>query len=196
MINLNAADDGSRRYILVQLDEETSLPGYGTIAAITRERLRRAGKVIRDQRDSSRPGIDTGFRSYRLAESNVKPWDGTGDLDLLAAVDNLAEGRSSDDLLVEMMLRLGIDLVTPVATREVAGSTLYSLAGTLYAFFGEDVTLKMADEIVKAIVVWRDENPVTAYVFHCLHVHGCTTPFPEAARAAPANRSGCTGSGP
>ena len=160
VMNLNAADDGSRRYILVQLDEETSLPGYGTIAAITRERLRRAGKVIRDQRDSSRPGIDTGFRSYRLAESNVKPWDGTGDLDLLAAVDNLAEGRSSDDLLVEMMLRLGIDLVTPVATREVAGSTLYSLAGTLYAFFGEDVTLKMADEIVKAIVVWRDENPV------------------------------------
>lgn len=160
VMELNAEDHGNRRYLLVQLDEPVDQVGYETIADITRERLRRAGKQINERREPDQPAIDIGFRSYRLAESNVKPWDGTGELDLLAAVDNLAEGRTSDDLVVEMMLRLGIELVTPVSTREVAGSTLYSLAGTLYAYFGTGVTLGKADEVAKAIVAWRDEDPV------------------------------------
>jgi adenine-specific DNA-methyltransferase len=164
VMELNAADGGSRRYVLVQLDEPVNQDEYETIADITRERLRRAGEQIEDQRDADQPQIDTGFRSYRLAESNVKPWDGAAELDLLAAVDNLAEGRTTDDLLVEMMLRLGIDLVTPVATREVAGSTLYSLAGTMYAFFGTDVTVETADEIASAIVAWLDADPVDSDV--------------------------------
>ncbi|MCZ4080302.1 site-specific DNA-methyltransferase [Rhodococcus sp. H36-A4] len=160
LMNLNSSDDGSRRYILVQLDEAVEHSDYVTIADITRERLRRAGKQTIGRRDPDQPVIDTGFRSYRLAESNVKPWDGTGELDLIGDVDNLAAGRTSEDLLVEVMLRLGIDLVTPVSAREVANNTLYSLAGTLYAFFGMDVTIDMADEIAKAIVDWRDEEPV------------------------------------
>lgn len=155
VMDLNAEDGGSRRFILVQLDEVVAAESYSTIADIARERLRRAGKQITAHSDPDRPEIDTGFRSYHLAESNVKPWDGTGEVDLLAAVDNLSEGRTSDDLLVETMLRLGIDLVTPVATREVAGSTLYNLAGTLYAFFGTKVTLEAADEIARAIVAWK-----------------------------------------
>lgn len=160
VMELNAHDGGNRRYLLVQLDEVIDRGDYDTIADITRERLRRAGRQLSEGRGPDESPVDTGFRSYRLAGSNVKPWDGTGELDLLAAVDNLAEGRTSDDLLVEMMLRLGIDLVTPVSTRDVAGSTLYSLAGTLYAFFGTDVTLEIADEVAKAIIAWRDEDPV------------------------------------
>jgi adenine-specific DNA-methyltransferase len=160
VMDLNAADGGNRRFILVQLDEVLNKTGYETLAEITRERLRQAGKQIAGTRTLDAPEVDTGFRSYRLALSNVKPWDGAGELDLLAAVDNLAAGRTTDDLLVEMMLRLGIDLVTPVSTREVAGSTLYSLAGTLYAFFGTDVSVETADEIARAIVTWRDEEPV------------------------------------
>lgn len=171
-MNLNAADDGARRYILVQLDEKLTHNEYKVIADVTRERLRRASSEIREQRAVNRPLIDTGFRSYRLAESNVKPWDGTGELNLLAAVDSVAEGRTTDDLLVEVMLRLGIDLVTPVSTRQVAGSILYSLAGTLYAFFGTDVTLERADEIAKAIVAWRDEDPVDSDVTVVLRDNG------------------------
>lgn len=159
VMELNASDGGSRRYVLVQLDEEVQKQGYQTIAAITRERLRRAGAQIAHSRRSDDKAIDNGFRSYRLAESNVKAWDGSGELDLLSAVDNLVEGRTTDDLLVEMMLRLGIDLVTPVSTREVAGNTLYSLAGTLYAFFGTEVDVAMADQVAKAIVRWRHEEP-------------------------------------
>lgn len=160
VMELNAADNGTRRSLLVQLDESTGLDEYPTIADITRERLRRAGKQIGEARGADAGPIDNGFRSYRLADSNVKPWDGSGEIDLLASIDNLLEGRTTDDLLVEMMLRLGIDLVTPVAMREVAGSRLYSLAGTLYAFFGTDVNVAKADEVAKAIVRWSDEEPV------------------------------------
>ncbi|WP_146241287.1 site-specific DNA-methyltransferase [Actinokineospora spheciospongiae] len=164
VMDLNAADGGNRRYILVQLDEPVNKDGYATIADITRERLRRAGAQIAEQRTLDAQDIDTGFRSYKLADSNVKPWDGTAELDLRESVNNLVGGRSTDDLLVEMMLRLGIDLVTPVETREVAGSTLYSIAGTLYAFFGGDLNTAKADEVARAIIGWREEDPVDSDV--------------------------------
>ncbi|WP_143340396.1 site-specific DNA-methyltransferase [Demequina sp. NBRC 110057] len=165
VMDLNAADGGIRRYMLVQLDEEVGKDGYDTIADITRERLRRAGKKVAENLTLESADIDLGFRSYRLASSNLEPWDGTGELNLMEAVDNLVEGRSSDDLLVEMMLRLGIELTTPVETREVAGSTLYNLgAGTLYAYFGENVTTELAIELARALVQWRDENPVDSDV--------------------------------
>lgn len=165
VMELNAADGGSRRYILVQLDEEVGKDGYDTIANITRERLRRAGKKIAENLTLESADIDLGFRSYRLASSNLKPWDGTGELNLMESVDNLVEGRSTDDLLVEMMLRLGIELTTQVETRQVAGSTLYNLGvGTLYAFFGEDVTTEQSIEIARELVRWRDENPAESDV--------------------------------
>ncbi|WP_199571605.1 site-specific DNA-methyltransferase [Streptomyces murinus] len=160
VMDLNAADGGNRRYILVQLDESVDKDGYDTIADITRERLRRGGKQIAGKQTSDAAHIDTGFRSYHLASSNVKPWDGTPDqLNLLESVDNLVAGRTTDDLLVEMMLRLGVDLTTPLETREVAGSTLYNLAGTLFAYFGTDITVERASEVAKALVAWRDEDP-------------------------------------
>ncbi len=160
VMNLNAADGGNRRYILVQLDEPVSTDSSRSIADITRERLRRAGDQIASNETLDTGNIDTGFRSYHLASSNVRAWDGTPDqLDLVGAVDNLVAGRTTDDLLVEMMLRLGVDLTTPLETREVAGSTLYNLAGTLFAYFGTDITVERANEVAKILVSWRDEDP-------------------------------------
>ncbi|MGW3835240.1 site-specific DNA-methyltransferase [Streptomyces microflavus] len=160
VMDLNAADKGSRRYILVQLDEPVEKDGYDTIADITRERLRRAGDQSASKLTLDTADVDTGFRSYRLASSNVKAWDGTADqLDLLEAADNLVTGRTTDDLLVETMLRQGVDLTTPLETREVAGSSLYNLAGTLFAYFGIDITVERANEVAKALVAWRDEDP-------------------------------------
>jgi adenine-specific DNA-methyltransferase len=160
VMNLNASDGGRRRYILVQLDEPVGKDGHDTIADITRERLRRAGAQVTAKLSLDAQEIDTGFRSYRLASSNVRAWDGTSDqLDLIEAVDNLVPGRTTDDLLVEMMLRLGVNLTTPVERREVAGSTLYNLAGTLFAYFGTDITVERADEVARALVAWRDEEP-------------------------------------
>lgn len=160
VMDLNAADNGSRRYILVQLDEPVEEDGYDTIADITRERLRRAGDQIASKLTLDAADIDTGFRSYRLASSNVKAWDGAADqLDLLETADNLVTGRTTNDLLVETMLRQGVDLTTPLETREIAGSTLYNLAGTLFAYFGTDITVEGANEVAKAVVAWRDEDP-------------------------------------
>lgn len=160
VMNLNAADGGNRRYILVQLEEPVRVGSYSTIADITRERLRRAGAQITSTQIPDAAEIDTGFRSYRLASSNVKAWDGTAEqLDLFGAVDNLNAGRTTDDLLVETMLRLGVDLTTPLETREVAGSALYNLAGALFAYFGTDITVERANEVAKALVAWRDEDP-------------------------------------
>ena len=109
-----------------------------------------------------------GFRSYRLAESNTRKWDGTvGDQSLedavATAVDNLLPGRTTDDLLVEMMLRLGLELTTPVERRDVAGSPLYNLGGgTMFAYFGTDITVDESKQIAQAIRTWRDEEgPVT-----------------------------------
>jgi adenine-specific DNA-methyltransferase len=160
VMDLNAVDGGSRRYILIQLDEPVNKDSYTTIADIMRERLRRAGRHILAKRTLDAQDVDTGFRSFRLAPSNVKAWDGTGELDLLESVDNLVEGRTTDDLLVEMMLRLGVDLVTPVEAREVVGSPLYSVGGTIYAYFGSDLTIAYSNEVVKALVAWRDEVSV------------------------------------
>jgi len=160
VMDLNADDGGRRRYILVQLDEPVGKDGYDTIADITRERLRRAGAQIAAQRTLDAQEIDTGFRSYRLAASNLRPWNGMPDqLSLDEAVDNLIAGRGTDDLLVEMMLRLGVDLTIPVETRQVEGSPLYNLAGTLFAYFGTDITVERANAVARALVAWRDEDP-------------------------------------
>ncbi|RAO52734.1 Site-specific DNA-methyltransferase (adenine-spe cific) [Micromonospora saelicesensis] len=160
IMDLNAADGGNRRYILVQLDEPVDKDGYAMIADITRERLRRAGEQIASKQTPDVTDIDTGFRSYRLASSNLKAWDGTAQqLNLIEAVDNLVAGRTTDDLLVEVMLRLGVDLTTWLEKREVAGSSLYNLAGTLFAYFGTDITVERANEVAKALVAWRDEDP-------------------------------------
>jgi adenine-specific DNA-methyltransferase len=160
VMDLNAADGGRRRYILIQLEELVGRGGYETIADIARERLRRAGRQIASHRTLDVQEMDTGFRSYRLASSNVRAWDGNPDqLNLLETVDNLIAGRTTDDLLVEMMLRLGVDLTTPVETRQVAGSTLYNVAGALFAYFGTDITVDRANEVAKALVAWRDQDP-------------------------------------
>ncbi|MCH1883953.1 site-specific DNA-methyltransferase [Agrococcus sp. ARC_14] len=163
VLELNASDGGRRRYVLVQVDENIDRDDYESIADVTRERLRRAGRQIADERGSASGPIDLGFRSYRLAASNIQSWGGEVDGDvgqtLLDAVDNLVEGRTTDDLLVEMMLRLGVELTVPVEQREVAGSTLYSVGGgTLFAHFGTDITVQRAKEIARAIQAWRDED--------------------------------------
>ncbi|UTT58953.1 site-specific DNA-methyltransferase [Cellulosimicrobium cellulans] len=168
VMDLNAADGGHRQYILVQLDEAVDHPEYTTIADIARERLRRAGKAIADGHGLNSGNLDLGFRSYHLAESNTRKWDGTiGDQSLedavTTAVDNLLLGRTTDDLLVEMMLRLGLELTTPVEQQDVARSPLYNLgAGTMFAYFGTEITVEESKQIAQAIRTWRDEEgPVT-----------------------------------
>lgn len=175
VMELNATDaledpevGGRRKYLLVQIDEAIDHAQYETIADVARERLRRAGETIAATHGLNAEFIDLGFRSYRLAESNTRKWNGTlGEQSLedaiATAVDNLLPGRTTDDLLVEMMLRLGLELTTHVEQREVAGSPLYNLGGgAMFAYFGTGLTVEESKQIAQEIRAWRDEEgPVT-----------------------------------
>lgn len=141
----SATDGVLRRAILVQLPEPLD-PGVAqqklaaeycrdlgkplTIAELTKERLRRAGAKIREEHPEAK--VDTGFRVYKLATSNLKPWQPDAeDLEasILDAVDNVLPGRTEDDLLVELLLKTGIDLTLPEEKRSIAGQTVHALGG-------------------------------------------------------------------
>ncbi len=112
--DLNSEDDGNRRCILVQLPEpltEVSPRGFKTIADITRDRVRRAG--VRHENGKNSGSLDAGFRTFKLDTSNIRAWnpnpaDLTGSL--LANLEHIEPGRTNNDVLYEVLLKLGLDL--------------------------------------------------------------------------------------
>lgn len=169
IMHLNALDGGHRQYIMVQLPEQTDAKseaykaGYKTICDIGEERIRRAGKKIKEETGAD---IDYGFRCFRVDSSNMKdvyykPSDVTqGELDLFT--DNIKEDRTPEDLLIQVMLDLGVLLSSKVEEEEIAGKKVFSVAdGYLIACFDRDVT----DDVVTAIArkhpfyaVFRDSS--------------------------------------
>lgn len=169
VMQLNAEDSGHRKYILMQLPEETGETseayklGYKTICDIGEERIRRAGKKIKEETGAD---IDYGFRCFKADSSNMKdvyykPSDVTqGELDLFT--DNIKEDRTPEDLLIQVMLDLGVLLSSKVEEEEIAGKKVFSVAdGYLIACFDRDVT----DDVVTAIArkhpfyaVFRDSS--------------------------------------
>ena len=170
---LNAEDGGNRRYVVVQLPEpldpankeQKTAADYcdtlgvpRTIAELTKERLRRAGEKV--QADNPDYDGDTGFRVYKLDSSNIRAW--TPDPDdlegtLEAHVEHLVAGRTEDDVLVELLLKLGLDLCVPIETRTLAGTTVHSVgAGTLFVALPETVAPDAAEALADGIAAWRD----------------------------------------
>jgi adenine-specific DNA-methyltransferase len=169
---LNAADGGRRRYVLVQLPEPldkhdkaqraaaefcAKLKKPATLAELTKERLRRAAQQIaRDYPDSSG---DLGFRAFKLDSTNVIEWDPRrDDLDhaLFASIEHIKADRSDDDLLYELMLKLGLDLCTPVARHAVAGKTVHAIGTSIVACFDARVTRDDAEPLADGIVALLD----------------------------------------
>lgn len=169
IMHLNALDGGHRQYIMVQLPEQTDAKseaykaGYKTICDIGEERIRRAGKKIKEETGAD---IDYGFRCFRVDSSNMKdvyykPSDvKQAELDLFT--DNIKEDRTPEDLLIQVMLDLGVLLSSKVEEEEIAGKKVFSVAdGYLIACFDRDVT----DDVVTAIArkhpfyaVFRDSS--------------------------------------
>jgi adenine-specific DNA-methyltransferase len=173
----NAADGGNRRYVLVQLPEPLdpakaeqktaadfcdTLGKPRTIAELTKERLRRAGEKVKA--DNADADIDTGFRVYKLSSSNLKPWSPGDDLagDLLDAAGNILPGRSEEDLLVELLLKTGIDLTLPAQTREIADCTVHMLGGGTLIVCLSDVPAAQARALGDGIADWLAESPPPA----------------------------------
>ncbi|MGN0810956.1 MAG: site-specific DNA-methyltransferase [Akkermansia muciniphila] len=155
------------RHIMVQLPEpcdrksEAYKAGYKNICEIGKERIRRAGKKLKEEAGLIGQGIDTGFRVYKLDSSNVKPWNPDAE-DLGASLDlfseHLVEGRTSDDLLTEVMLKSGIDLCEETETREIAGHRVYSLGyGQFYACMDRDLS-GAEGELALGIAAWHAEE--------------------------------------
>lgn len=158
VMQLNAEDNGNRKFICVQLPEKTDekseafKAGYSTIAEITKERIRRAGSQILQNLDENK-SLDVGFRVLKIDSSNMKDiyyqpeqYDKTM-LDQM--VSHIKEDRSAEDLLFQVMLDWGIELSFPIERKTIDGSEVYFVAGnTLVACF-DKFTMNVVDEIAK-----------------------------------------------
>lgn len=170
VMQLNAEDGGKRKYIMVQLPEETPedsearKAGYNTIPEIAKERIRRAGKKIKEDSPLTTADLDTGFRVFRLDEGNYEdvkrsPKEFKQDqLDLF--LNNIKTDRNDLDLLFGCMLDWGVQLSLPMTQEVVDGKTIYTVNdGDLVACFAENVS----EDVVKAMaekmplrVIFRD----------------------------------------
>lgn len=156
-LNKNIADSGSRRYIAVQLPEKIDDEKYHTISELTKERLRRAGKKVRE--DNPEWQGDVGFRVFKLDTSNIRPWEATAETlseQIDAYVSPILEGRSEEDLLTELMLKRGIDLSVNIETRQFDGLTVSCVdGGKLFTCFTRQIPASSVEELTKGIIDWH-----------------------------------------
>ena len=156
VMQLNAEDGGHRKFIMVQLPEETDekseayKAGYKNICEIGKERIRRAARKIKEEKPDAK--FDGGFRVLKCDTSNMKdvyysPAD--FDMNLLDMMaDNIKEDRTPEDLLFQVMLDLGVELSSKIEESTIAGKKVFDVAdGFLIACFDKDVN----DETIKAI---------------------------------------------
>ncbi|HFC8533475.1 TPA: site-specific DNA-methyltransferase [Neisseria subflava] len=172
VMQLNAEDGGSRRFICVQLPEETDeksearKAGFDTIAEIAKERIRRAGRQVSDGLQSGQ-NVDTGFKVFKLAESGFKQWRQSGQADTEALqgelslnIDSVLSETPSENLLCELMLRMGLKLTCKVLLSDGVYFVEDEDTGGLYAFLLERVNQDLIDAVlakhpVKAVVLDR-----------------------------------------
>lgn len=158
VMELNAADDGKRKFIMVQLPEETDIKGsaykagYKNICEIGKERIRRAGQKIKDEAGLTAQGLDIGFRVLKCDTSNMKDVyyrpDEVTQMTIGDYASNIKNDRTPEDLLFQVMLDLGILLSSKIEETTIAGCKVFNVAdGFLYACFDSDVS----DEVVTAI---------------------------------------------
>lgn len=168
---LNVEDGLSRNFIMVQLNDpvelnsDANLAGYKNICEIGKERIRRAGKKIKEEHPEAKD-LDIGFRVFKCESSNYKdvafaPKDYTQDM-LAGLLDNIKEDRTDLDLLFDCMLRWGVELSMPLSSQKVDGCTIHNVNdGDLVACFDGNVTEKVIDAIAALSpvrVVFRDSS--------------------------------------
>jgi len=177
VVQLNAEDGGNRKFIMVQMPEECGLDseaansGYTTIAEISKERIRRAGKKVLEEwqakqvkpsqgdlLEAAEPSVsstppDVGFRVLKIDSSNFdesfyKKPDEVQQTELLGMVDNIKPDRSGEDLLFQVLLDWGVDLSYPIVRESMLGKTVYFVNDTgLAACFDKGVS----EELIRAI---------------------------------------------
>jgi adenine-specific DNA-methyltransferase len=171
VMEMNSIDTGTRRYIVVQLPEpldgesETSrnavalcesLQRPQTISEITKERIRRAAQKIKSECPDW--GGDAGFRVLKLDQSNIRAWQPSGNLekDLVDSVEHIVPDRSEQDVLAELLLKLGLDLCVPIEQRQIAGKAVHAIGGgVLLACLDTRISKQDAEPLALAIAEWH-----------------------------------------
>ena len=177
VMQLNAEDGGNRKYIMVQLPEttpeesEARKAGFKTIAEIGKERIRRAGKKILEELKAKQAAegalfaeeqkkLDIGFKVFKLDSSNINTWDSSpSNLEgaLYNSVQNIKSDRTEHDLLYEILLKYGIDLVQPINEHVLAGKKVYEMgAGALIVCMADHIKPEVAEAIAQ---LWKDIKP-------------------------------------
>ena len=172
VMQLNAEDGGHRKFIMVQLPEacdeksEAYKAGYKNICEIGKERIRRAGRKIRDDAGLSAADLDIGFRVLRLDSSNMQdvyynPVNLSQSL-LELTTDNIKPDRTPEDLLFQVMLELGMLPSSKIVETEIDGKKVFDVAdGFLLACFDTGVTTETVTAIAKKqpyYAVFRDAS--------------------------------------
>lgn len=175
VMEANAEDGLNRTFILVQLDEvpdpksTAAKEGFATIADLSAERLRRAGKKVLEGECHPDWNRDVGFRVLKVDTSNMKDVyyrpDELKQSDLLDMVDNVKEGRTAEDLLFQVLVDWGVDLTLPIHRETVQGKTVFFVDdNALVACFDRGVTEDLVKELAKREplrVVFRDNGFVS-----------------------------------
>ena len=165
LMKKNEEKESHCKFILVQIPEEISekkkAQGYKTICEIGKERIRRAGKKIKEGNPLTTQNLDTGFRVLKLDSSNMQdvyysPAD-TTQSNIFNLVDNVKEDRTPEDLLFQVMLELGAPLDSKIDTTSVEGKQIFNVADNyLVACFERDID----DEVVTAIAKMQPQYAV------------------------------------
>ena len=175
VMQLNAEDGGNRKFIMVQLPEacdeksEAYKAGYKNICEIGKERIRRAGKKIKEESPLTTANLDTGFRVLKLDSSNMrdvfyKPEELT-QMSMLDTQDNIKPDRSAEDLLFQVMLDMGAPLSAKIEQKSVCGKQVFTVADNYLMACFED---NLAEDVITAIAkqqplyaVFRDSSFAT-----------------------------------
>lgn len=160
VMKINAEDGGNRKFIMVQLPEvtdeksEARKAGYKTICEIGEERIRRAGRKIKEEAGLQGQDLDTGFRVLKLDSSNMQDVFYTPEdfdaKDIFTTVDNVKPDRTPLDLLFQVMPELNIELSVKIETKEVNGKKVFFVDGNyLIATFDTEVNESTVTELAK-----------------------------------------------
>jgi len=162
VMQANGDDGGNRRFILVQFPEPTGRTDFPVISDITSSRLRLAIEAGQVGAASS----SHGFRVFRLDSSNIQGWDPDRDdlgESLSDSIEHLKSDRTEQDILFELLLKLGLDLTVPIESREYSGKTVYSVgAGTLFVCLAMSMEQDDVEEIALGLVAWHEDLDVSS----------------------------------
>ena len=138
---------------------------YEASPEIGKERIRRAGKKIKEENPLHSNNLDTGFKVFKLDSSNIKSWEGSVENlenNLYESQENIKSDRNEYDILYEILLKYGLDLTLPIEEKEIEGKAVFNIGfGALFICLADNITSNVADGIGK----WKEElTPQTCRV--------------------------------